>query len=122
MPMILEQRYEWGRAYRHGQLVCARVRVTIGRDPRLGLTPRERRYVTARFDERVDRSLRDELAALVRRRGAAARRVADRLDAIEIVVDDPHRGRERLVGCLQPPEVRRGDLHEIEFTVREPAP
>ena len=122
MPMILEQRYEWGRAYRHGRLVCARVRVTIGRDPRLGLTPRERRYVTARFDERVDRALHDELVALAHRRGAAARRVADRLDAIEIVVDDPHRGPERLVGRLQPPEVRRGDLHEIEFTVREPAP
>ena len=48
--------------------------------------------------------------------------MADRLDAIEIVVDDLDRGRERLIGRLQPPEVRRGDLHEIEFTVCEPAP
>jgi hypothetical protein len=35
------------------------------------------------------------------------------------VVDDPHRGRQRMIGCLQPPQVRCGDLRDIEFAVRE---
>jgi hypothetical protein len=118
--MVFEQRYAWGRAYRDGTIVCGRVHVTIGHDDaRLGLAPHERRYVTARFRERLDRELRAELVALVRRRGAAARRVAETLDAIEIVVDDPHRGRQRVIGRLQPPQVRGGDLCDIEFAVRE---
>jgi hypothetical protein len=36
-----------------------------------------------------------------------------------IVVEDPHRGRQRMVGRLQPPQVRGGDLSDIEFAVRE---
>jgi hypothetical protein len=30
--MVFEQRYGWGRAYRNGAIVCARVHLTIGRD------------------------------------------------------------------------------------------
>ena len=111
--MLFEQRYTWGRAYRDGRLVCWRVHVTIGRDDaRLGLAPHERRYVTARFRERLDRTLHAELVEL-------ARRVAERMEPIVIVVEDPHRGRQRMVGRLQPPQVRGGDLCDIEFTVRE---
>lgn len=117
--MVFEQRYAWGRAYRGGTLVCGRVHVTIGRDERVGLAPHERRYVTARFRERLDGALHAELLALVRRRGAAARRVAERLEPVEIVIDDPHRGRERMIGRLQPPQMRGGDLCDIEFAVRE---
>jgi hypothetical protein len=118
--MVFEQRYQWGRAYRDGTLVCGRVHVTIGRDDvRLGLAPHERRYVTARFRERLDGELRAELHALVRRRGAAARRVAETLEPVEIVVDDPHRGPQRMLGRLQPPQVRGGDLCDIEFAVHE---
>jgi hypothetical protein len=118
--VVFEQRYAWGRAYRDGRLVCWRVRVTIGRDDaRLGLAPHERRYVTARFGERLDSALHAELVALARRRGASARRAAERMDPIVIVVDDPHHGRQRLVGRLQPPQIRGRDLSDIEFAVRE---
>ena len=118
--MIFESRYAWGRAYRDGALVCGRVHVTIGRDSdRLGRMPHERRYVTACFRERVDGELRAELVALVRRRGAAARRVAETLSPVEIVVDDPDGGRQHIVGRLQPPELRCGDLCDIAFAVRE---
>jgi hypothetical protein len=118
--MVFEQCYAWGRAYRDGRLVCWRVHVTIGRDDaRLGLAPHERRYVTARFRERLDSTLHAELVALSRGRGAAARRVAERMEPIVIVVEDLHRGRQRMVGRLQPPQVRGGDLCDIEFTVRE---
>jgi hypothetical protein len=36
--VVFEQRYNWGRAYRNGELVCARVHLTVGRDGWLGLT------------------------------------------------------------------------------------
>jgi hypothetical protein len=118
--VIFEQRYAWGRAYRDGHLVCWRVRVTIGRDDvRLGLAPHERRYVKACFRERLDGGLHAELVALARQRGAAGWRVAERMEPIVIVVDDPHRGRQRMVGRLLPPQVRGGDLCDIEFAVRE---
>jgi hypothetical protein len=121
--MVFEQRQAWGRAYRDGRLVCWRMHVTIGRhEARLGLAAHERRYVTARFRERLDSALRDELVALARRRGAAARRLADRMEPIVIVVDDPRDGRRRVVGRLEPPQVRAGHLADIEFAVRELAP
>jgi hypothetical protein len=61
---------------------------------------------------------------LARRRGAAAKRVAERMQPVVIVVDDPDSGcRTRMVARLQPPQVRGGGLSEIEFGVRElPAP
>jgi hypothetical protein len=118
--MSSEQRYAWGRAYRDGRLVCWRVHVTIGReDDRLGLAPHERRYVTARFRDRLDHDLHAELVQLARRRGAAAKRVADRMEPVVIVVDDPRHGRTRLTGHVQPPQVRGGALYDIDFTVRE---
>jgi hypothetical protein len=118
--MSSEQLYAWGRAYRDGRLVCWRVHVTIGREhDRLGLAPRERRYVTARFRDRLDRDLHAELVQLARRRGAAAKRVADRMEPVVIVVDDPRHGRTRLTGHVQPPQVRGGALYDIDFTVRE---
>jgi len=115
----IAQRRVWGRAYRGGRLVCARVHITIGRDDRLGLARHERRYVIARFEERLDRGLRSELTQLARRRGAAAHRVADVLEAIEFVVDEPAGERQHIVGRLQPPQLRHGWLRDIEFVVRE---
>jgi hypothetical protein len=41
------------------------------------------------------------------------------MEPIEVVVDDPRRGRERIVGRVLPPQQRRGDLDEIEFGLRE---
>jgi hypothetical protein len=114
--MLSEQRYACGRAYRGETLVCARVHVTIGR---LGLAQPERRSVTAQFVDLLDPTLSAELAALVRRRGMAARRVAERLDPIELILVDPRHGRQCMVGRLEPPQVRRGELREIEFGLRE---
>jgi hypothetical protein len=112
----------WGRAYRAERLVCARVRVTIGDDDRLGLTRRERRYVSARFQEGLDRALRTDLVALLHRRGAASYRMAERLDPIELVVDQPDGDARRIVGRLQPPQLRHGRLRDIEFVLHEPEP
>ena len=122
--MVFEQRYGWARAYRQGRLVAGRVRLTVDHDVRVGLTPHERRRrsLRASFAERVDPILRAELAAVARRRGAAARRAADRMEPIEIIIEDPHRGRERIVGRVLPPQQGRGDLYEIEFGVQELAP
>jgi hypothetical protein len=117
----LRSAHAWGRAYRDGSLVCGRVHVTFGRDDRLGLAPRERRYVVARFQDRLHPTLRAELAELVRRGGAAARRAADRMEPIVLVVDDPRHGRDRIVGRIEPPQTRRGDLRDVEFGLREPA-
>jgi len=119
--VVFEQRYGWGRAYRDGQLVCARVHITIGHDGRIGLTRQERRYVAARFLERLHPALRTELAELARRRGAAARRAAERMDPIEVVFDDGCMGTQRIVGWVQPPQVRYGELRDIEFALRERA-
>jgi len=66
--------------------------------------------------------LRTELAELVRRRGAYARRAAERVRPVEIVFDDPRLGRQRIVGRLQAPQLRHGDLYEIEFGLHEPTP
>jgi hypothetical protein len=107
-----------GRAYRAGRLVCACVHVTVLRDMRLGLAPRERRLVRVRFHEPLDDKLRAELIRLVRRRGAAGRRAVERVDAIELVVDDPYAERERIVGHLEPPQMRHGQLRAIEFELR----
>jgi len=120
--MVFKQRYAWGRAYRDGSLVCGRVHITIGRDDRFGLAPHERRYVAARFLDRLHPTLRAELAELARRRGAAARRAAEQMAPIVLVIDDPRHGRERIVGRLKPPQVRHGDLRDIEFGLREPTP
>jgi hypothetical protein len=105
-----------GRAYRAGRLICGCVHVAVSHDDRLGLAPRERCLV--RFHEPLDDDLRSELTQLVRRRGAAARRAVERVDPIEVVVDDPHGERRRIVGHLQPPQMRHGQLRDIDFELR----
>jgi hypothetical protein len=117
-----EGRYRWARAYRDGQLVCGRVELTVRADLRLGLAPWERRFLTARFMDRLDPTLRVELGELVRRHGAAAGRAAERMQPVEVVFDDVRAGRQRLVAEIQPPQMRRSELQEIEFGLREPAP
>jgi hypothetical protein len=94
------------------------VHVAVRVDGRLGLAPRERRVVRVRFHEPLDDDLRSELTQLVRRHGAAARRAVERIDPIEVVVDDPHGERQRIVGHLEPPQVRHGLLRDIEFELR----
>jgi len=74
--------------------------------------------VWVRFHEPVDDELRAELTRLVRRRGSAARRAAERVEPIEVVVDDPRGERQRIVGHLEPPQVRHGLLRAIEFELR----
>jgi hypothetical protein len=91
------------------------VHVTVSLDGRLGLTPHERRLMRVRFNEPLDDGLRAELAQLVRRRGAAARRAAESFHEIAIALDDPDSERVRFVGRLQPPQVRHGQLSDIEF-------
>jgi hypothetical protein len=104
-----------GRAYRAGRLVCGCVHVTISLDERLGLTEHERRVVRVRCCEPIADDLRDELHQLVRRRGRASERAAERIDPIELVIDNSWGGRERMTGRLRPPHNRHGRLREIEF-------
>jgi hypothetical protein len=113
-----EQHRRLGRAYRAGRLVCGCVHVTVLLDGRLGLAAHERRLVRVRFHEPLDHDLRTELTQLVRRRGAAGRRAVERIDLLEIVVDDPRPERQRIVGHLQPPLVRHGLLGTIEFVLK----
>jgi hypothetical protein len=91
------------------------VHVAIAFDDRLGLTRRERRSVRVRFCEPVDDALRTELTELARRRGTAAERAAECIDPIELVIDNPRRERERIMGPLGPPHRRHGRLRDIEF-------
>jgi hypothetical protein len=112
-------RWRIGRAYRAGRLVCGCVHVRVSLDERLGLTERERLMVRVRFHEPVDDALRAELSELARRRGTASHRAAERIAPIEIVVDDPRSEHERVVGSLQPPQRRYGQLREIEFGFRD---
>jgi hypothetical protein len=44
------------------------------------------------------------------------------MEPVELVFDDPRLGLQRIVGWVQPPQLRHGELHEIEFDLREPAP
>ena len=111
-----------GRAYRSGRLICGWVQVTISDDERIGLTAQERCLVRVRFHEPLDDGLRSELTQLLRRRGAAAGRAAERIDPIEVVVDDPHAERQRIVGRVEPPHVHHGTLRDIEFALRKLEP
>lgn len=117
-----ESRGHIGRAYRAGRLVCGCAHVTISFDDRLGLTQDERRLVRVRFLEPLDDTLRTELTQLVRRRGSAAHRVAERIEPIELVIDDPRGEPQRISGRLQPPQVRHRHLRDIEFGLCELQP
>ncbi len=43
------------------------------------------------------------------------------MELIELVIEDPDLGLQRITGRIEPPQVRRGDLRQITFGVREPA-
>lgn len=119
--MLLQKTYQRGRVYRRGELICSRARVTIGTDmQRLGLTAAERSFVRVAFVENTRRQLVDDLRKLIKRRGAAARRIAEELEPITVVVEDDHRGVLTVEGKLQPPDIRvEIDLHDVEFKLRE---
>jgi hypothetical protein len=112
----------WAHACRDGEVICSRVELSVTADTRLGLAPRERRQIAARFVEHLHPTLRTELSELVRRRGAAARRLAGRMDPIELVFDESDGSLQRIIGWIQPPQVRHGRIREIEFGLRESAP
>jgi hypothetical protein len=120
-PVLGAERWRVGRAYRGGRLVCGCVHVAIRFDDRLGLTRRERRTVRVRFCEPVADELRAELSELARRRGGAGERAAERIDPIEVVIEDPAGKYERMTGRLRPAHTRHGRLREIEFGLRERA-
>jgi hypothetical protein len=106
-------------ACRDRAVVCGRVELTVAADWRLGLTPRERRFFTVRFLDALEAGLLKELTQLVRRRGATARRAAERMAPIGIVFDDPLRGLQRITGSVQPPQRRTGvDLRDVQFGLR----
>ena len=71
-----------------------------------------------RFHEPLDDDLRSDLTQLVHRRGAAARRAVERVDPIEVVVDHTDGDSQRIIGHLQPPQMRHGQLCAIEFELR----
>jgi hypothetical protein len=116
---LAERRHRRARAYRNGELICGRVDLTISLDARLGLAPRERRQLIARFVDRLAPPFRHELEQLVRRRGARATRIGDRIESIELVFEDPQRNGQRLVARIEPPQWRRWELAENEFVIRE---
>jgi hypothetical protein len=118
VPLPTGRRQPRARAYRDGKLICGRVELIIRSDTRLGLAPRERRQLVARFVDRVAPAFRYELEQLVRCRGAAATRIGDGIETIELVFDDP-RDSQLLIGRLEPPQSRRWKLSENEFVIRE---
>jgi hypothetical protein len=118
-PRRAKQCGRLGRAYRGGRLICGSVHVTIRYDERLGLTRQERCLVRVSFHEPIDDGLRSELTLLLRRRGQAALRAAERIEPIEVVVDDLHGERERILGSVEPPQVRHGRLRDIDFALRK---
>jgi hypothetical protein len=91
------------------------VQVAVRFDDRLGLTRYERRMVQVRFSEPVDDELRTELRELAGRRGSASQRAAERIEPIELVINDPSGEHEHVTGRLRPPHSRHGRLGEIEF-------
>lgn len=117
-----KRRCRLGRAYRSGRLICGWVQITISDDERLGLTRHERRLVGLRFHEPLDDGLRTELTQLLRRRGPAARRIAERIDPIEVVIDDARGEQQRILGWVEPPQSRHGPLRDIEFALRRLEP
>jgi len=96
------------------------VHVRIGGSDNLGIARYGRRYVAARFLDRLHPQLRTELTELASRDGPDARRAAEGIQPIVVVIDDPSRGRE-IVGSIEPPQVRRGFLGDVEFGLRERA-
>jgi len=107
------QRLE-GSAYRNGQLVCARVAVTV-----VANAP-SARHVLVRFVDGVDQQLRGELQRLMARRGAFAARLVELLDPVEIVGRDARGSLQwRLVGHLERPAAQHRPPAETEFWLCE---
>ena len=107
------------RAYRNGELICDRVDLAIRQEARLGLAPCERRRVIVRFAGHLAPTFRDELERLVRRRGAAAAWIAERIDLIDLVFEDRNGEERRLAGLLDPSQSRRWEPSDNEFVIRE---
>jgi hypothetical protein len=104
------------RAYRDGAVVCDRVLVTvIASDERLGLAPRERRYLTVRFVHGIEPGFRAQLMQVLRRRGVRSRRLAAALEPIELELDPAG----RLAGRIEAPAVRNLALEHTEFRLRQ---
>lgn len=114
--LITQQQYLEGRARRHGRIVCERITVHRIDDRRIGLAPTERRHVSVRFLDGLEPGFRTELVTLVQRRGAAARRAAEGLEPLELVLDMTD-GRQCVAGRLEPPLLRSGALRNIEFGI-----
>jgi hypothetical protein len=98
-------------AYRDGTVVCDRVLVTVIPDERLGLAPRERRQMTARFVHGIEPGFRSQLTQVLRRRGARSRRLADALDPIELELD----GEPPVAARIEPPAARHFSLEQTDF-------
>jgi hypothetical protein len=111
--MTVLQRLE-GSAYRDGQLVCARVAVTVVADAPSA------RHVLVRFVDGVDQQLRGELQRLMARRDVLASRLAELLDPVEIVGRDSHGSLQwRLVGSVERPAARCWPPTDTDFWLRE---
>lgn len=105
------------RAYRDGTVVCDRVLVTvIVSDERLGLAPRERRHMTARFLHGIEPGFERQLMQVARCRGARSRRVAAALAPIELELED----LQRLAARIEPPAVRNFSLEQTDFRLGQP--
>jgi hypothetical protein len=115
-------RYVWGQVYRDGSLICDRARVTLPTDDQPGAAARQRRTVIACFYGRLHPTLHAELTELTSCQGTAARRLAERIEPIVLLLGDPHHERERIVGQLLPPHAHSNDLREIEFASANCAP
>lgn len=126
--VVWEQRYRWGRAYRGGRLVCARVHVVIVSDVRIAPSPPVRQQLRIRFLAGVDRTLQDELEQLARSRGMRSRRLVEQFDPVKIVWEEPPHGwgpggRRSHVGRLEAGPIRHAaSLEEVDFRLRPADP
>lgn len=117
---IVDARFYRGRAFRDGELVCEQIVLAVVSDGRLGLAPWERHYTTVRFLRGIELGLRNELVGVLRSRGARSKRLAERVEPIDLVVED--RGEEcELRGRLEPPVVRSAWIEQVDFRLRVPA-
>jgi len=59
---------------------------------------------------------------LARCHGTTARRVAERINPILLLLGDLRHGRGRILGRLLPPTTHTDDLHDVEYRLRELTP
>jgi hypothetical protein len=120
--MAGDKRHAWGQAYRDGSLICDRVHVRLDRNRPAGAAPPQRRTVITRFEGCLHPTLRAELTELALCHGTAARRVAERIKPVVLLLGDPRHERERIFGQLLPPTTHRDDLRDVEYRFRELTP